>query len=86
MRAETLEAILAGVKEPATAPSKNSPWPADDTILSTLQASEMMGCHRATLEKLHRLGQGPPRIRITDRRIGYRLGDLRQWLQSRVLT
>jgi predicted DNA-binding transcriptional regulator AlpA len=61
-----------------------SPWPAEDTILSNLQAAEMIGCHRATLEKLHRRGEGPPRIRISDRRFGYRLGDLRQWLQSRV--
>jgi predicted DNA-binding transcriptional regulator AlpA len=82
--AKTSQAIVADSWRPASIPSPGSPWPAEDTILTTIQAAAMIGCHRGTLENLRRLGEGPPRIRITDRRIGYRLGDLRKWLQARV--
>ena len=55
----------------------------DDVVLSTVETLEMLGISRPTLNRLDRAGEGPPKIQLSARRIGRRLGDVRAWLQSR---
>jgi predicted DNA-binding transcriptional regulator AlpA len=55
----------------------------DDIVLSTVETLEMLGISRPTLNRLDRAGEGPPKIQLSARRVGRRLGDVRAWLQSR---
>ena len=55
----------------------------DDTILSNSEFREMLGVSRATIHRLDQSGEGPPKIRLSERRVGRRLGDVRSWLQAR---
>ena len=37
-----------------------------------------------TIDRMHRKGTGPKRIRLSPRRVGYRLEDVRAWLDAKV--
>jgi predicted DNA-binding transcriptional regulator AlpA len=75
---ETLEAILGSAAPlPPAAP--------DYIVLSDKQVAEIAGFGIRTLERLREKGEAPPRVRLSTRRYGTRLGDLREWLRSRVL-
>jgi hypothetical protein len=52
-------------------------------ILTRQQAAAMAGIHERTLDRLHTLGEGPPRIQLTRRRCGYERGQFEAWLTSR---
>jgi hypothetical protein len=36
-----------------------------------------------TLDRLEQLGLGPPKTQLSDRRIGYRIRDVAEWLDKR---
>jgi predicted DNA-binding transcriptional regulator AlpA len=55
----------------------------DSAVLSKAQASALTSLSPDTLDRLHRLGQGPPRIQLSERRVGYPAGGLREWLKQR---
>lgn len=55
----------------------------DYAVLSKLQACVVTNLSADTLERLHREGEGPPRIQLSPRRVGYRVGALRKWLKDR---
>jgi predicted DNA-binding transcriptional regulator AlpA len=74
---ETLQALLGSAAPlPPAAP--------DYIVLSDKQVAEIAGFGIRTLERLREKGEAPPRVRLSARRYGTRLGDLRQWLQARV--
>jgi predicted DNA-binding transcriptional regulator AlpA len=54
----------------------------DDRLLSRRQLSELTGLSIDTLGRMARRGNGPPVTRISERRIGYRVLDLRSWLDA----
>lgn len=54
-----------------------------DRILTAGQAAELLGISVATFRRLHDAGRVPAAIRISDRRIGWRLGDLLAHLQTK---
>jgi predicted DNA-binding transcriptional regulator AlpA len=56
--------------------------PADERIISEKEAAEACGISVATLRRTVAAGKGPSVIRLSERRIGYRLRDLRIWLDS----
>lgn len=52
----------------------------DDRLLNPREAANILGVSRWTLK---RLADGPPCIQISPRRSGYRLSDIRSWLDRR---
>jgi predicted DNA-binding transcriptional regulator AlpA len=55
----------------------------DDRIITQEQAAEICDLHQATLKRLRAAGIGPPVIKLSQKRIGYRVRDLRAWLDAR---
>lgn len=56
----------------------------DWRVITRDEAADMLGISTLRLDRLHFEGAGPPRIRLSERRVGYRVSDLRAWLDSRV--
>lgn len=52
-------------------------------VLSEPEASRALGMSPTQLRRLRLAGKGPRAIRISDRRIGYRLCDLQEWVSAR---
>jgi len=52
-------------------------------IVSEREAARLLGLDKSTLRRRRKSGDGPPAIWVTDRRLGYRLADLRAWLAAR---
>ena len=53
-------------------------------VLSFVEAASFVGVSKATLERLVAGKRGPPVVRLSTRRCGFRLGDLIRWVGSRV--
>jgi hypothetical protein len=56
----------------------------DDSLLTRRQLAEVLGVGVRSLERYTRLGMGPRCIRISPRRVSYRLGDVRDFIRSGV--
>jgi hypothetical protein len=52
-------------------------------VLSLDQAAFRAGVVRRTLERLLAVGEGPPTIQVSKRRVGVAEADLEAWLNSR---
>ena len=55
----------------------------DDMVLTKREAAAFIGVSERTLANLHNLMKGPPRLNLSDRRVGYRKSSLLAWLESR---
>jgi predicted DNA-binding transcriptional regulator AlpA len=55
----------------------------DDAILTRPQACAMISVSEDTLLRLLQKGEGPECVRLSPRRIGYRVGAIRSWLKRR---
>ena len=58
----------------------------DLAVLTVKQVSVLTGLSVRTLGDLASRGGGPTRVRLSDRRFGYPLGELRTWLEQQRLT
>jgi predicted DNA-binding transcriptional regulator AlpA len=56
----------------------------DWAVLTDRQTSQLLGFSLDTLGRLDRAGDGPPRVRLSPRRHGRPVGELRKWLQQRL--
>src|SRR5690242_17598948 len=56
---------------------------ADDALLSTPVTAGWLGVSDQWLEIGRHHGWGPPFIRLSPRRIRYRVGDVKEWLRER---
>jgi predicted DNA-binding transcriptional regulator AlpA len=54
----------------------------DDHVVTELDAAKFCGISRDTLRRRFNAGNGPKRLRLSAHRIGYRLSDLRSWLEA----
>jgi predicted DNA-binding transcriptional regulator AlpA len=45
-------------------------------------AAKFCGCSKDTIRRRIKAGDGPPVIRLSSHRIGYRVRDLRAWLDA----
>ena len=54
-----------------------------EIVLSQPEAARIMGLSLRTLERLAEVGEAPPRIRLTERRIAYWRSDVLAWLRAR---
>ncbi len=60
------------------------PDPIPDDYLVTAVDLEKLGFgHRVTLIRRRKRGDGPPFIKISPHRVGYRMGDVRRWIASK---
>jgi predicted DNA-binding transcriptional regulator AlpA len=55
----------------------------DHAVLSKPQVCSLLGLSEDTLHRLHRNGDGPERLQLSPRRVGYTVGSVRRWLQER---
>jgi predicted DNA-binding transcriptional regulator AlpA len=55
----------------------------DCKVLTTTELVELTGISVNTLWRLRQAGEGPPRIKLTERIYGYPVGKLREWLAQR---
>ena len=56
---------------------------ADFQVLTKPQFLAVAAISEDTLNRLHAEGKGPERVQLSPRRIGYTVGAIRKWLQSR---
>lgn len=54
-----------------------------ERVLSVHQAAELFGVSVATFRRQHRAGKTPPPIRLSERRLGWRVRDLLEHLEKR---
>jgi predicted DNA-binding transcriptional regulator AlpA len=55
----------------------------DLRVLTTAGASELLTVSIPVMERWRREGTGPRFIRLSARRVGYRVADLRAWMADR---
>ena len=53
-------------------------------VLTLGEAAEWLRCSPRTLQRLLDSGEGPPVLRLSERRLVFRLEDLRGWLAGRI--
>ena len=56
----------------------------DQKVLTVDEWAELNGISRPTALRLLKVGDGPPTIRLSKRRVGIRLGDNRRWQEARI--
>jgi predicted DNA-binding transcriptional regulator AlpA len=54
-----------------------------DRVVSEAQAAEIIGYSKDTLRREFRAGRAPARVRLSARRIGYRLSTIYAFLEAR---
>jgi len=54
-----------------------------DALLSRRELAQVLRLSPRTLERMFLEGGGPPAIRVSSRRVVYRVGDVRGWLETR---
>jgi predicted DNA-binding transcriptional regulator AlpA len=57
--------------------------PSLDRVIAESAAANIVGVSTATLRRMVERGEGPSRIKLSTRRIGYRLSAIEDWLRSR---
>jgi predicted DNA-binding transcriptional regulator AlpA len=52
-------------------------------VVSENEAARLLSVSVSTLRRLRRRGLAPRVVFLSERRLGYRIGDLEQWLEAR---
>jgi len=55
---------------------------AGDKVLSRKQLVELLGCSLNSVKRMADAGSGPPVLRLSPRRVGYRVRDVISWLEE----
>jgi predicted DNA-binding transcriptional regulator AlpA len=55
----------------------------DRMLLTTKDLCGVLGLSKRTIERMAELGEGPPRLKLTQKRIAYRKADVENWINSR---
>lgn len=58
--------------------------PSDLQVLSVGETARVTGLSRSSLYRLADRGEFVPRVQLSQRRFGYRLADVREWLTARL--
>jgi predicted DNA-binding transcriptional regulator AlpA len=51
-------------------------------VISEAAAAGLIGVSPMTLKRMAERGEGPPRLKISIRRVGYRLRDVEAWVRK----
>jgi prophage regulatory protein len=54
-----------------------------DRIVRAKEARTLVGISRTTIHELEKRGNFPRRVELTGGRVGWRLSELQQWIESR---
>jgi predicted DNA-binding transcriptional regulator AlpA len=52
-------------------------------VLSETELRQMLGISERTFDRLRYRGDVPPKTQLSDRRVGYRVCDVEEWLDRR---
>jgi predicted DNA-binding transcriptional regulator AlpA len=52
-------------------------------VVKDPQMPDLLGVSDRTWERMKERGDHPPKIQISERRIGYRVGDIGEWLDAK---
>jgi predicted DNA-binding transcriptional regulator AlpA len=52
-------------------------------VVSETELRQMLGLSKKTFERLRYRGDVPPKTQLSDRRVGYRVCDVEEWLDHR---
>jgi predicted DNA-binding transcriptional regulator AlpA len=52
-------------------------------VVGREMAAVVLGISLETLKRMEARGQGPKRVKVSQKRVGYRLSDLRLWVEAR---
>lgn len=52
-------------------------------VVDRMKACEIVGISDRTLDRMIARGDAPPATKLSARRIGYRISDLKEWLDGR---
>jgi predicted DNA-binding transcriptional regulator AlpA len=63
-------------------PTISAPSSELDRVVSESQTAEILGYSKDTLRREFRAGRAPARVRLSERRIGYRLSAIYAWLEA----
>jgi predicted DNA-binding transcriptional regulator AlpA len=55
----------------------------DLRVISEPEAIRLVGVSRPTWSRMRQRGEAPPKVQISRHRIGYRIRDLRLWIEAR---
>jgi predicted DNA-binding transcriptional regulator AlpA len=55
----------------------------DFAVLTKKETAQITSLSEDALDRLHRQNLGPPRTKLSERRVGYRVDGLRKWLEER---
>jgi predicted DNA-binding transcriptional regulator AlpA len=64
-------------------PVELPPEIARQRVVDEKTAAEFIGLSAVTLERLRKLGTAPRHVRLSERRLGYRISDLLSWVDQR---
>ena len=56
---------------------------AADPVVPRKTAAALVGLSESTFDRVCRQGDGPPAVRLSARRVGFRLSDLMAWIADR---
>jgi predicted DNA-binding transcriptional regulator AlpA len=68
---------------PATGPPVDFARLPEFAVVGREQAAVLLGVSLETLKRMEARGQGPKRVKVSQKRVGYRLSDLRTWIEAR---
>jgi len=54
-----------------------------DRVVSEAQCALILGVSKDSLRRAFRAGRSPPRVKVSDKRIGYRVSDVYRFLEER---
>jgi predicted DNA-binding transcriptional regulator AlpA len=63
-------------------PAADPPNDFTDRVLTEIETAALLGCSRDTLRRSFEDGRAPPRVRLSTRRIGYRLSEIYRFLNQ----
>ena len=64
---------------------RNSAYLDDERVVDLTAFAAMTGLSIATARRLISAGQGPRLVRVSPRRVGVRISDVRRWLDQRTI-
>jgi predicted DNA-binding transcriptional regulator AlpA len=56
--------------------------PADDHVITKREAAKISGISECTLDRRIKAGDGPRVVRLSARRVGIRVRDLKVWIEA----
>lgn len=80
---QLLNYLLGSIKAATAYNQQNNAHGTPDRILRAKEVQEITGLSRTTIWRLERSGRFPARVPLTASNVGWRQGDIQEWIRSR---